>query len=338
MDHRFRDVYENIAGYVTDRRSAHTAHNVNSLYRNQLGCAIGCPLGQKCYPAGNPAGAANGCVIGRRRPDRPHCCQCSTHPSFVMTVREMHCHAISASTNRGPASLEYIYELGRLVHPFLRSLMIPGFVVSLLNIHSPGFIELNLDTLFAQPQEYYQIWTDLSTIASNLFQRVHFKLDIAFPWIETVESLIRYNEDHFFTFNSPHVVPLNTLSIATNVCVSSNVSRFTEQHLFDMLISKLRDNRSGRRPGTSVVNMPYSNVQTADFAAITHACIDSPFRGRMVCALHPDTVVQTGTHSGISFTVQPSGWTQLPVNADPGTPHRFGQISANAFALFIYRA
>ena len=331
-------LYSSIAGYVTDRRSAHTAHNVNNSYRNQLSCSLNCPAGQKCYPAGYPAGAGDGCIIGHRRPDRPHCCHFSTDDTFIATVREMHRHAVSASTNRGPASLEFIYELGSLIHSYMDNHSFFGFMWYFGVTITPSFVILPLHLMVISPA-YDGIRTDLLTLASKLFKRVDVNTSVAFPWIETVHRSIRYDRDHFFTLSeditNPYQIPVNVLDVASNVRVSCPNPRLTEQDLFDIVVAKLRNNRNNSLPGTFVIDTPYTGAGVSPFSAITNACINSAFRGRIICGLQPGTETNTGSYSGITVAAEAANWTQINVN--PDVPLGFGEIRFLPRALIISR-
>lgn len=321
-------------GRFLNRRDAQSFTDVNRT----LSCNTNCPAGHKCYPA------ADGCTVGRKRPGREHCCEfdVTTHVHFVRVVGSMQRLAAykMGTPNQGPASQEYVQDLGAIVPANTPQSSPPTFMEINNRIHRCVDVNLTFAN-YPGPQNLPDaIQLDVISLGSKLFLGMHVRLVDNVQLIGMIERSIRNNPDFFFTstHHEQHFhVPDNLLSLARNISIhrmgfTHLPQVLSEQQLFDMLRQKLIDADDARFRGN--INMTYSNAGQTSFDPIKEACSGSRFKGLITCRLDEETVgnVILGTFDGIDISLGDS-----LDHVTPAGPHEFDNMYGFCKVLRISR-
>ena len=295
--------HSHITPFVRDRTTAQTLASVNRFGRNQLSCATDCPPNHICYPKGET------CILGDEREGREHCCEYDNNqPS--------------------PAPSEFLKAIGAMTHlanfyPHLQSYSDPGFFRAFKRLFAQVLLRnKGISTAFWYvnavnvPLPILQFYPD--TVADTKQQlrllqfggkvfttmMVHFQ-DIASTTIRDTEESIRNNPQFFWDYSLTQnniTVPPDFLRVTRNLSFTAQNTSLTEQNVFDMIVQKLND--PNHAVSNVVVQIQYQQAGGADFSAITRACLRSSFKGRILCNIHPQTLVTEGMFGSIGIYVR----------------------------------
>lgn len=288
-------VYPTMAPYVRDRSDAQMVATLNRFGRENISCDTGCPAGKACYPAGD------GCFVGERRPDRPHCCMVSTHDSvFLKAVSAMHRHA----TNHGSAASNgFVRGLGSLLPHGPAFANTPNIFFTPLLFPRLDFAELERHNLNMQAIKRLQ----LVKLGSKLFHRLSIIFD-SLEMLNAVDQSIRDKAGVFCSIDidDPVVpeIPVDFLKTARNIRLSIQFAingMFSESHLFAMIAAKLLTTDGDRC--RAVIDVGYTQVSSGDFGVVLQAMLNSNFRGVIVCGVHAQTTVNVGQYGRFTVSV-----------------------------------
>lgn len=297
-------IYPTMAPYVRDRSDAQMVATLNRFGKENISCDTGCPAGNACYPAGD------GCFVGERRPDRPHCCMVSTHDSvFLKAVDSMYRHA----TNHGSAASNgFVRGLGSLLPHGPAFAIIPSIFFVPLLFPRLDFDELERHNLNMQQDKKLQ----LIRLSSKLFDQLSIIFD-SLEMLNAVDHSIRDKAGVFCSIDidDPVVpeIPVDFLKTSRNIRLSIHFAingMFSESHLFAMIAAKLQTTDSVRC--RAVIDVGYTQVGSANFGVVLQAMLNSNFRGVIMCGVHTETMVNVGHYHGFTVSVVDPSTLGLP--------------------------
>lgn len=289
-----------ITPFVRDRATAQTLASVNRFGRNQLSCGADCPPNTICYPKGDR------CILGDERPGKEHCCEFNNalpqNPpdEFLKTVAVMSHHADQ--------------------HPGVRSYSDPGFFRAFKRLFAPVLqqnLQVHSNTFFPQVMllQFFPFHARIDDAEQKLrlvlfgcklfhMMIVRFMDDLSI--IRDVDEALRNNPNFYWdcdlTANgNSNTFPPDFICIARNLNITATPTSHTEQDVFDMIVEKLNDTNDAA--SNVVVQIAFQQAGSADFSAITRACLRSSFKGRILCSIYPQTQVTGGMFGSIGIYV-----------------------------------
>lgn len=146
----------------------------------------------------------------------------------------------------------------------------------------------------------------LTQLGTKLFKTLVIHIVLNPGFIYHIKESIRNNYNFVWDCTGipgGQTFPVDFLCAARNISVDidSTSDTHSEQHVFDMIVHKLKETNNTR--GNVNVQIYMTQAGTGDFSVITRACHRSSFRGKICWKVQPQTNVTEGVFGSLRIDV-----------------------------------